>query len=167
MKKLFFVLAASAALFSCGQNDQPKVAAETNVAAAENIDMDGAKKAVTAANEKLGNAMAAGDSVAITSLYHSEAKLFPPNGAMWDNRSAMGSMAAGMPEMGIKKVSLETAELLNGGEYVIERGAYEMSGDTKTIDKGKYIVIWKQEGGEWKLFRDIWNSDNPPPPAAR
>jgi hypothetical protein len=43
---------------------------------------------------------------------------------------------------GIKKVELKTAGLLNGGEYVNERGVYEMGDGTKRIDKGKYMVIW-------------------------
>ena len=30
------------------------------------------------------------------------------------------------------------------------------------MDSGKFIVIWKQEGGQWKLHRDIWNSSMPP-----
>ena len=25
----------------------------------------------------------------------------------------------------------------------------------------KYVVIWKREGKNWKLHRDIFNSDNP------
>nr|HET6901451.1 hypothetical protein [Ktedonobacteraceae bacterium] len=23
---------------------------------------------------------------------------------------------------------------------------------------GKYVVVWKQEGGDWRLDVDIWNS---------
>jgi ketosteroid isomerase-like protein len=29
------------------------------------------------------------------------------------------------------------------------------------VDQGKYIVIWKQDGGQWKLHRDIFNSSLP------
>jgi len=29
------------------------------------------------------------------------------------------------------------------------------------MDQGKYIVIWKQVEGEWKLHRDIWNTSMP------
>jgi len=31
------------------------------------------------------------------------------------------------------------------------------------LDKGKYIVIWKKVDGEWKYYRDIFNSDLPIP----
>jgi ketosteroid isomerase-like protein len=39
-----------------------------------------------------------------------------------------------------------------------------MSGDGGAVmDSGKFIVIWKQEGGRWKLHQDIWNSSLAPP----
>jgi len=31
----------------------------------------------------------------------------------------------------------------------------------QVADEIKYIVVWKHEGGEWKLHRDIWNSSRP------
>jgi hypothetical protein len=31
------------------------------------------------------------------------------------------------------------------------------------LDEGKYIVIWKQVEGQWKLHRDILNSSRPAP----
>ena len=43
-----------------------------------------------------------------------------------------------------------------------ETGTYEMYGDNnKTLDKGKYVVVWKQENGQWKIYRDIWNTSMP------
>ena len=30
-----------------------------------------------------------------------------------------------------------------------------------------YIVVWKEEKGNWKMYRDIWNSDPPAPQAHR
>ncbi len=32
------------------------------------------------------------------------------------------------------------------------------------LEKGKFIVLWKQETGIWKMYRDIWNSDASPLP---
>ena len=37
-------------------------------------------------------------------------------------------------------------------------------GDKVSAEKGKFIVVWKEENGKWKMHRDIWNSDAPPPP---
>jgi ketosteroid isomerase-like protein len=30
-------------------------------------------------------------------------------------------------------------------------------GGRSVTDSGKYVVIWKIEGGTWKLHVDIWN----------
>lgn len=160
MKKIFLFAAASAALLSCQTNNTPKVAA------AQTIDMDAAKKLIDAANTKFGNAMAAGDSATLVSMYHSEAQVLPPNAPLGD-RTGMGSMVKSLPQMGVKKVELKTTELLNGGDYVIEKGTWELGDGAKSFEKGKYLVVWKQENGEWKLFRDIWNGDAPPAPAGK
>jgi ketosteroid isomerase-like protein len=67
--------------------------------------------------------------------------------------------------MGIKSFTLHAKEVYKGDDVVTEVGSYEMGDGNKTVDEGKYIVIWKKDGDKWKLYRDIWNSDNPPPPA--
>ena len=161
MKKMLLPAVLIMALFSCKDPESPKVAG------VQGIDMDAAGKAIAAANSRLGQALGSGDSAAVVGVYHTEAKLLPPNTPEWTGAGGMGSFALAGQKMGITKASLQTAELLDGGEYVIEKGAYELTAGNNAFDKGKYIVIWKQEAGEWKLFRDIWNSDNPPPPAAK
>ena len=53
-----------------------------------------------------------------------------------------------------------TADLLT------EEGEVTMfTKDGQQIDKGKYLVVWKKEDGKWKLFRDMFNSNLPPPAA--
>jgi ketosteroid isomerase-like protein len=36
-------------------------------------------------------------------------------------------------------------------------------GDNKgnMLDSGKYIAIWRQEDGDWKIYSDIYNSSVP------
>jgi len=55
-----------------------------------------------------------------------------------------------------------TDEVTGNGEMLAETAHYEMYGaDNKLLDKGKYVVVWKPVNGEWKLYRDIWNSSMP------
>ena len=62
-------------------------------------------------------------------------------------------------DAGVKNVSLETVSADPAGDKIIETGRYKLSGaDGTTIDAGKYIVVWKKEKGDWKLYRDIWNT---------
>ena len=122
-------------------------------------DMDQVRQQVNANNQLFGQAFAKGDSMAIMNLYHSEAILYPPNMAIMKQRNEMGQMVAGIPAMGIKSMNLTTSEIFGSGDLMIETGTYQMGDGTKDVDRGKYMVVWKQENGQWKMYRDIWNSD--------
>ena len=66
-------------------------------------------------------------------------------------------------DMGIKTASLETVELDPQGDTATEVGKYTLGADCGTVaDTGKYVVVWKKEGGHWRLHRDIWNTSVAP-----
>ncbi|MFN2131069.1 MAG: YybH family protein, partial [Anaerolineae bacterium] len=67
-------------------------------------------------------------------------------------------------DAGIKEARLEIREVEAHGDTAIEVGEYTLHGEGGAeLDAGKYIVIWKREGGQWKLHRDIFNSSLPAP----
>ena len=39
-------------------------------------------------------------------------------------------------------------------------------GSGARVDSGKYLAVYRRTEGKWKLIRDTWNSDAPPPAAA-
>jgi ketosteroid isomerase-like protein len=125
--------------------------------------IDETNKAFTAAALK-------GDSAAfVSTFYHPDANIYAPNEPVMDAKKT-ASMMTQFPKMGVTEFNLNTKELYEGDETVTEVGTYEMGDGKKTVDKGKYMVVWKKDGDKWKLFRDIWNSDNPyspPPPASK
>ena len=47
------------------------------------------------------------------------------------------------------------------GDLATDRGSYVLNIDGAPEDRGKYVVVWKKVGGEWKAFQDIFNSDLP------
>ena len=60
--------------------------------------------------------------------------------------------------------SARTARLsLEGhGDTAIETGHYTLQADGGAIaDRDKYVVIWKNEGGSWRLHKDIFNTNQP------
>jgi uncharacterized protein (TIGR02246 family) len=120
------------------------------------------RAAIEAANAKFGAAWGKKDAAAITALYTANATLLPPNAARATGPQAILEFwkagLAGAPPVG----KLTTVEVEAHGDTAHEVGTYELStADGKVIDKGKYVVVWKREGGQWKLHRDIWNSDMP------
>lgn len=124
------------------------------------------KAVVDETNKRFADAVIKGDSATLVSLYHPDAAVYAPNMEKTDAKT-MASLMTGMPKMGITSFNLDAKEVYRGDDVVTEVGVYEMGDGKKTIDKGKYIVVWKKDGDTWKLFRDIWNSDFPSMPMAK
>jgi len=103
-----------------------------------------------------------GDGAGIANTYTENGEILPPNMAMMQGRQAIEAFWLGARQMGITDGSLETVEFEEQGDHAWEIGIYTLKvADGTTVDSGKYIVIWRQEDGEWKWHRDIWNSSRP------
>jgi len=164
MKKFILPVAAicCSILFSCN-NEAPK----TEMAAAA-FSLDSAKAAIAASNANFGDGFATGDSVSFVSHYAGDACINPSNMPKMCGTAAITAFFNGGYKMGIRGLKITTGEVMGGKEGVIETGTYEMFADKNvSIDKGKFIVIWKEENGKWKMYRDIWNSDMPAPAPAK
>jgi ketosteroid isomerase-like protein len=62
----------------------------------------------------------------------------------------------GFLDSGVKAVKLETLELEEHGDTAYEVGRYTVfAAAGKTLNAGKYVLIWKREGGQWKYHPDI------------
>src|SRR3954463_2620581 len=104
-----------------------------------------------------------GDAAGIAELYTDNGTLLPGGSDFIEGKKAIRDFWQGAMDMGIKEARLDIRETELCGDTAIEIGEYTLSSaDGKTLDHGKYIVIWKQEGGQWKLHRDIWNTSMPP-----
>ena len=122
---------------------------------------------IVAANEEFMAAFNSGDAAGVAAFYTEDAQLLPPNADVMAGKEAIQAFWQGAMDMGCKECSLEIVELLENGDMVIEIGNYILiiqlaEGETIT-DKGKYLVVWKQEDGAWRLDIDIWNSSLPVP----
>ena len=61
-------------------------------------------------------------------------------------------------------VALKTSEIFGHGPTATEVGQYELRDQAgKVLDHGKYIVVWRNEGGKWKLLRDMFSTNVAPP----
>ena len=135
------------------------VTALTTVGAQQDV-----KAAIEAANKQFASALAKGDAAAIGAMYTSTGMAFPPNGDVVRGRDAIQKMWQGVIASGVKEATLTPTEVEAHGDTAYEIGTYTMgAGGGKQLDRGKYIVIWKRENGQWKLHRDIWNTSMPAP----
>jgi ketosteroid isomerase-like protein len=124
----------------------------------------GPRAAIEAANAKFSADYAKGDAAAVAAHYTATGQAFPPNGEIARGREAIQKLWKGAMDAGVKGVKLVTLEVEAHGDTAHEVGTYVLVGDAgKTLDNGKYVVIWKRDGGQWKLHRDIWNTSMPAP----
>lgn len=123
--------------------------------------------AVKDLNKEFTDAVSRHDSIAIAGMYHSDARLLPPNAEMVKGRDAIGDFWKDMLTPSITEMVLESEDTEKEDDLGVETGTYEIKGEKDvTLDKGKYVVVWKKDGGKWRIYRDIWNSSLPaaPPP---
>ncbi len=121
-------------------------------------------EAIAAANRGFLEAFARGDAAGAAAVYTEDAAILPPNGETMNGRAAIQGFWQGALDMGLVGATLETTELETYPTGAVEVGKYTLSvAGGQVADQGKYIVVWKQEGGAWKWHRDIWNSSLPAP----
>jgi uncharacterized protein (TIGR02246 family) len=122
------------------------------------------RDAIATANENFMAAAKQGDAAALAALYTENGQVLPPNSDFVTGKEAIQAFWQAIRDTGIKAATLETVEVEGHGDTATEVGKYTLHGEEgQQLDKGKYIVIWKQEEGQWKLHRDIFNTSMPAP----
>jgi len=122
------------------------------------------RDAIAVANENFMDTFKRRDAAGVAALYTENGQVLPPNSDFVTGKQAIAMFWQALMDMEIKEVKLEIVEVSDHGDTAIEVSNYTLQGEGgQALDKGKYIVIWKQEGGQWKLHRDIFNSSMPAP----
>jgi uncharacterized protein (TIGR02246 family) len=116
---------------------------------------------ISAAYASFKAAFAKHDASQLAALYTSDGQLLPANADFVRGTEAIRGFWQGAFEMGLTAVDLQTAEIDLHGDTAIEVGSYRLLAGEAIADSGKYVVVWKKIGGDWKLHRDIWTTSQP------
>ena len=103
----------------------------------------------------------------VRAYYAQDAVVLPPNGPVVSGEAAIASFLKAFPPMTNFEFNLVHMEGTADMAWV--QGSYNMTmtpeGSPPINDTGKYIEIWKkQANGDWRVVRDIFNSDLPVAP---
>jgi len=121
--------------------------------------MSDLSSAIAGANQNFMETYGRGDAAGMAQLYTADGQLLPTGSDVVTGHEGIEAFWGEVMKMGIASARLETVELDDNGDTAIEIGRYTLGGvDGAVADEGKYVVIWKNQGGSWKLHRDIWNS---------
>lgn len=108
--------------------------------------------------------IAAKDLDGVVGLYAADAYFMTPNAPAVTGpalREAWKGLL-GAPELKATLTPLEV-KVAASRDLAYERGAYSIGMGGAPPDVGKYIVVWRKSGGQWKVAADIFNSDQAAP----
>jgi ketosteroid isomerase-like protein len=103
-------------------------------------------------------------------FYAGDAQFGPPNSPAISGHDALLAWARTVPPS--RDFTLRQVDVDGRGDLAYVYGKYSwvlmVPGEPAAPDSGKYIEVWrKQTDGNWKIIRDVFNSDVPlPPPPA-
>jgi ketosteroid isomerase-like protein len=128
------------------------------------FDVTKMKKIIEEKNNEFTEAHITGkkDSAVMVNYFTQDAKIFPPNSEPVIGQLAISELTSQYMKFSITEFSEETTAFYGNEDYLIDEGNYFMSyGEDNTVEKGKYLNVWKKEDGEWKVYSNIWNTNMP------
>ena len=124
----------------------------------------GVRTAIEAADAKFSALAAQGDSAALAGLYAKDGAVMPAGSEPIRGTEAIAKFWQGAFASGVAAIELKTVEVYSQGVTATEVGEYALRDKAgKVLDHGKYIVIWRRADDGWKLLRDMFSTNAPPP----
>lgn len=165
-KSSFILVAATLALACQTQDTATEQGSETSPA----VDAEAVRESILAKDQAFADAMVAGEVEPLVLQYTADAALMPPNSPKVEGSQAIREAFAEWFQQGSPTaMSLNNEEITvaAAGDYAYAVGTFTMSGSapdgSEWSDEGKYVVVWQNVEGDWKMAADIWNSSTPPP----
>lgn len=152
MNRLLPLAFASLLILSARAQEMPSI-----------TDSDATRAGIEEVYQMFEAAFAAQDADAVAALYTEDAMLAPPNSEVIVGRDAIREYWAGAFAAGIDGVDFTVFEVYSMGDWATELGEAEPRIAGQVVDEVKYAVLWQRVDGEWRLHRDIFNSNRPLP----
>ena len=166
MTKTLLLLSVTALLLpACKAGEKAgNQTAEVNAAAPVDIGAD--EQAIRGQVDRWLDLVKAKDAASIAALYAEDGAVMPPNAPVGKGRAAIQRTWASMMQTPGFALTFAPEQIIvsGSGDMALDRGTYRLTiapdGTTKT-DTGKYVVVWRKIGREWKAAADIFNTDLP------
>ncbi len=166
MRKSLFLLSATALLLPACEVAETPANDTAGVNSTAAVDTGADEQAIRGHVDRWLQLVKAKDAAAIAELYAEDGAVMPPNAPIGKGRAAIQQTWASM--MGTPGFDLtftpEQILVSSAGDMALDRGTYRLTiapGGTSQTDTGKYVVVWRKIGSEWKVAADIFNSDLP------
>ncbi len=146
----------SVLLLGCGSNTVSESSSPDKAAADE--------QAIRQTNERWLALIRDHDAAAVSKLYASDGAMMAPSAPIAQGQLALEKAWGGLMQMPGFGLTFKADKIVisKGGDMALDQGTYLLSlsgpnGPTKDI--GKYVVVWRNINGQWKVAADIFNTD--------
>lgn len=127
------------------------------------FDLQAARAIIEQRNAQFTAAHVSGDVAAIDAMFTRDARSFPPGADAAVGPDALHTLTVEFLKHGVKAFTERTTTLYGTADLLIDEGEYSLTyGPENSVERGKYLNVWKQEDGEWKIHANIWNTSPSP-----
>ena len=154
--KYALIAGLSVLLSGCGSNAASENPTHDNAAAHE--------QAIRQTNERWLLLISNRDAAAVSKLYTSDGAMMAPGSPKAQGQPALEKAWGGLMQMPGFGLTFKADKIVvaSGGDMALDQGTYTLSRtgpDGPTKDVGKYVVVWRNIDGQWKVAADIFNTD--------
>jgi len=119
------------------------------------------QQAIRTVTSTLETAFNAKDVEKILTLYTENSVFMPPNKPLLRGRPSLKGFYDGLMNGGSRDLKLTPADVVGHGPLAYESGSYSMM-NGNVHDRGKYLFVFRNMNGAWKIEYTSWSSDLPP-----
>jgi len=118
-------------------------------------------QAIRQVSTDLETAFNAKDMTKILSLYTDNSVFMPPNKPLLRGRDPLKSFYNSLVSDGAHDLKLTVDDVAGHGPIAYESGSYSMMNGERR-DRGKFLFIFRNMSGNWRIEYTSWSSDLPP-----
>jgi len=157
------LLLPAALLAACART---KAAPSDTASATPTVNLAAEEKAIRDLDAQWASAVANKDTAAVSKFYATDGLYMAPNAQALGGRAGAQKGWSWMVTMKDAGLTFGPTKVVvaQSGDIAYDIGTYtfQMNGPKGPVeDKGKYLVVWKKQDGQWKVAADMFNSDMP------
>ncbi len=99
------------------------------------------------------------DARALTALFTTDAQLLPPGHPAVDGRAAILEFWQEALRDEAAVLRLVPSASRGVGVLAWESGAWTVGAAAGPTFTGKYLMVWRRMGNDWRILREMWNED--------
>lgn len=153
------LLLATIVAVACSRTEPPS----PPTAQTTTFDLPAMRRMIEEKNDRFTKAHITGDSATIDAMFTRDARSLPPGGEAVSGAAALHQFTLEYINAGVTEFREETTAFYGNADLLVDEGTYVVAyGPGSVVERGKYLNVWKQEDGTWKIDANIWNTSAPP-----